>query len=67
MVATFPNSENAISPDITRGARLCPNTAPKKTVAMSSLQLSLINVGFASTSLMRVWLNLLTESLIERH
>ena len=53
--------------DITRGATDGPNTAPKNTVAMSRLQLSLIDVGFATAASIRVWLNLSTESLIERH
>ena len=66
MTVTLPNIENAMIPDITRGARCPPNTEAKKTVAMSSLQLFSINVGFASTSVMRVWLNLSTESLTER-
>ena len=67
MTTTLPNIENAMMPDITRGASCPPNTVPKNTVAMSSLQLFSISVGFATTSFTRVWLNLSTESLIDRH
>ena len=67
IAVTFPNMEKAMIPAITRGAVDGPNTAPKNTVAMSSLQLSSIDVGFAMAASISVWLNLSTESLIERH
>ena len=38
MTTIFAKIQAAIIPDITRGARSPPNTAPKKTVAISSLQ-----------------------------
>ena len=38
ITTTFPKIENAMIADITRGATRGPKIAPKKTVAMSSLQ-----------------------------
>ena len=66
ITTTLPKMLNAIMPDITLGAMLGPNIAPKKTVAMSSLQSSLMVDGFEIASLRRLRLNLSTESLIER-
>ena len=35
MTTILPNMEKAMKPDMTRGAKLVPNTSLKKTVAMS--------------------------------
>ena len=40
MTSKLPKIEAAMIPDITRLARSPPNTDPKKTVAISNLQLS---------------------------
>lgn len=67
MTTILPNIETAMIPAITRGAISGPKTAPKKTVAMSSLQLSSIIFSSAIMPLIKVELNLLIESLIDKH